>query len=243
MFTRKQLYPAIAMSFVVGLSACAESSTVPSKSFAAAPVSKPMPMGDVHLSKPVERKKVVRTPAYLSGFYPRLSKAALERTRHHVIYDGSYKKIPYPGGDVAPDRGVCTDVVIRSYRRLGIDLQKLVYEDRSYHPYAYPDLRRSQSKPNPSIDHRRVRNLRPFFEKNGQSLPITYDPRHYRPGDLVTWKLPTGMDHIGVVVNQRSPKDPNRYMIVHNIGEGPQLEDVLFSYPVDGHYRYFGDRI
>lgn len=198
--------------------------------------AKPIPLAP---EKPV----VIKPAKYLSGFYPKLSRAALERTKHHVVYDGSYQKIDYPWGDVAPDRGVCTDVVIRSYRKLGIDLQQLVHEDRNYHPYAYPDLSKRQAKPNTDIDHRRVRNLRPFFERNGQSLPITQNPSHYRPGDIVTWTLPTGMDHIGIVVNKRSPKDPNRYMIVHNVGEGPKLEDVLFSYRIDGHYRFLGSEL
>lgn len=182
-------------------------------------------------------------PKYLSGFYPRLSLAALERTKHKVKYDGSYKKIAYPMGDVAPNIGVCTDVVIRSYRRLGVDLQQVIHEDRLAHPRTYPDLKSGKAKPNSSIDHRRVRNMKKFFKNNAMAMPITNNPRHYRPGDLVTWKLPGDFDHIGIVVNRRSPKDPNRYMIVHNLAEGPIIEDLLFRFKIDGHYRYFGNKI
>ena len=192
----------------------------------------------------IPKKQSPKPPAkYLSGFYPKLSLAALERTKHHVVYDGSYKEIPYPWGDVDPGVGVCTDVVIRSYRKLGIDLQQLIYEDRLKHPENYPDLRSGKVKPNPSIDHRRVRNMKAFFKHNALAMPITHNPRHYRPGDLVTWKLPGDFDHIGIVVNKRSPNDPNRYMIVHNLAEGPIIEDILFTFKIDGHYRYFGNKI
>lgn len=239
MLIYRSLYRAAATFAVLGLIGCSDSTTLPAKSFVA---SETLPAeSQVDLSTVI--KKVQVAPAYLSGFYPQLSKAALERTRHQVIYDGSYQEIAYPGGDVAPDRGVCTDVVIRSYRRLGIDLQKQVYEDRRYRPDIYPDLSQKNIKPNSSIDHRRVRNLRPFFEKNGLSLPVTSNPKHYRPGDIVTWKLTTGMDHIGIVVDRRSHQDTARFMVVHNIGEGPKLEDALFRYPIDGHYRYFGDQV
>ena len=189
--------------------------------------------------KPIKRPP----PKYLSGFYPRLSLAALERTKHKIKYDGSYKEIPYPMGDVDPNIGVCTDVVIRSYRRLGIDLQQIIHEDRLAHPKNYPDLRSGRVKPNPSIDHRRVRNMKRFFKNNALAMPITNNPKHYRPGDLVTWKLPGDFDHIGIVVNRRSPQDPNRYMIVHNLAEGPIIEDLLFRFKIDGHYRYFGNKI
>jgi len=199
----------------------------------------------VVIERPKIQKPIIKKlpPKYLSGFYPRLSLAALERTTHKVRYDGSYKKIPYPMGDVAPNIGVCTDVVIRSYRRMGVDLQQVIYEDRVNNPQNYPDLRSGKVKPNSSIDHRRVRNMKAFFKANAMAMPITMNPKHYRPGDLVTWKLPGDFDHIGIVVNRRSSYDPNRYMIVHNLAEGPIIEDILFKFKIDGHYRYFGNKI
>jgi len=173
-------------------------------------------------------------------FLARLSAAAIERTRHHVRYDPAYVRIPYPGGDVPPDTGVCTDEVIRAYRALGIDLQKEVYEDMLRDLSAYPHHGRwLLTRRDPNIDHRRVPNLMVFFERNGESLAVTNRAEGYFPGDLVTWNLGGGISHIGIVVDRRSPGS-GRYMIVHNIGAGPQMEDVLFSWKVTGHFRYFG---
>lgn len=173
-----------------------------------------------------------------------LSRAAIARTYQRVRYDGRYIPISYPMGDVPANIGVCTDTVIRSYRRLGIDLQQLVHEDMSRAFYAYPNLRKwGLSAPDPNIDHRRVHNLKVFFARHGQRLPVTNNPAHYRPGDLVTWDLRNGgQEHIGIVVNRRSPVDPNRYMIVHNIANGDRMEDVLFALPITGHYRYLPNR-
>jgi uncharacterized protein YijF (DUF1287 family) len=172
------------------------------------------------------------------GFPQALSQAALERTKHFVIYNGSYKKISYPNGDVPDHTGVCTDVVIRSYRALGIDLQKRVHEDMKAHFNSYPNnwgLKRTDT----NIDHRRVPNLQVFFARRGKTLKVTYNVRNYQPGDLVTWKLNNNLPHIGIVVNQRS-KDGKRPLIVHNIGLGPRLEDMLFDFTITGHYRYTG---
>jgi len=180
--------------------------------------------------------------AVAQGFYTTLAHAALERTRHSVTYDGSYFKIAYPDGDVPSHLGVCTDVVIRSYRALGIDLQKAVHEDMARNFAAYPSKRIwGLSRPDPNIDHRRVPNLRVFFARNGQALPVSDDDGDYRPGDLVTWMLPGNLPHIGIVSHKYTP-DGRRRLIVHNIGAGPQLEDILFRYPITGHYRFRPNR-
>lgn len=173
------------------------------------------------------------------GFTGKLASAAMERLRHNVRYDGKYVKIAYPWGDVPANIGVCTDVVIRSYRKLGIDLQSQVHRDMSAAFHAYPNPGKwGLSRPDTNIDHRRVYNLRNFFQRRGAALPISHNPRNYQPGDLVTWMVGPDLPHIGVVSNQRSKTDPNRFMIVHNIAHGPQLEDVLFAFPITGHYRY-----
>lgn len=165
--------------------------------------------------------------------------AAMERTRNTVRYDGAYVSIAYPGGDVPADTGVCTDVVIRSYRALGIDLQQLVHEDMVANFDAYPSRRIwGLSKPDSNIDHRRVPNLQTFFHRHGVAMPPTDQASDYKPGDIVSWMLPGNLPHIGVVTDVRST-DSERPLIVHNIGEGPQLEDMLFGYPITGHYRYF----
>lgn len=167
-----------------------------------------------------------------------LTAAAEERTRHPVRYDGGYHVIAYPNGDVAADTGVCTDVVIRSYRRLGIDLQVLVHEDMRRDFAAYPSARIwGLKRPDPNIDHRRVPNLQTFFRRHGTELPVTAAAADYQPGDLVTWTLPGHLPHIGIVSARRSA-DGQRPLIVHNIGAGPVLEDMLFHYRISGHYRY-----
>lgn len=170
-----------------------------------------------------------------------LVKAAIERTNHQVIYDGSYRVINYPGGDVPANSGVCTDVIIRSYRSLGLDLQKRVHQDIKANFSKYPSKRIwGLNKPDTNIDHRRVPNLQVFFSRHGQTLPITDKVNDYLPGDIVTWMLPNNLPHIGIVTNRNNEKTGNP-MIVHNIGAGPKLEDMLFSYSITGHYRYLPD--
>ncbi|XCN72504.1 MAG: DUF1287 domain-containing protein [Candidatus Electrothrix aestuarii] len=165
-----------------------------------------------------------------------LIQAALERTRHKVRYDGSYHQLAYPGGDVPDNIGVCTDVVIRSYRKIGIDLQKEVHEDMQKHFSAYPK-NWGLKRPDKNIDHRRVPNLQVFFRRHGTELPMSKGGQDYQAGELVTWMLPGNLPHIGIVTNKRSA-DGQRPLIVHNIGRGPKLEDMLFHYPITGHYRY-----
>lgn len=176
--------------------------------------------------------------AYGSTFISNLVTAALERTEHSVRYDGSYHRIAYPNGDVSSDIGVCTDVLIRSYRKLGVDLQVLLHEDMRVNFSKYPSKRIwGLSRPDSNIDHRRVPNLQVFFKRHGTVLPIEQDAKLYRAGDIVTWMLPGNLPHIGIIVNQLSG-DSARPLVVHNIGGGPVLEDMLFDYKITGHYRY-----
>ena len=177
-------------------------------------------------------------PVYESPVLERLVAAANERTAHEVEYDGSYFKLDYPNGDVPPDKGVCTDEVIRSYRALGIDLQKEVHEDMAANFSRYP-TKFGLKTTDTNIDHRRVPNLRVFFERKGKSLPITDEATDYRPGDIVTWDLNASQMHIGIIVDAPSAT-PGRYMILHNIGQGPKIEDVLFNWKITGHFRYTG---
>ncbi len=169
-----------------------------------------------------------------------LVQAAIERTAHQVTYNGSYRKIAYPGGDVPDNIGVCTDVVIRSYRKIGIDLQKEVYEDMRTNFSAYPK-NWGLKRPDTNIDHRRVPNLQAFFRRHGTELPVTKDSQEnaqeYKAGELVTWMLPGNLPHIGIVTD-RTSADDQRPLIVHNIGRGPKLEDMLFRYRITGHYVY-----
>ena len=152
-----------------------------------------------------------------------------------LYYDPAYVRLPYPNGDVPAERGVCTDVVIRAYRALGVDLQQRVHEDMRAAWAAYPKLWGLRATDR-NIDHRRVPNLATFFSRHGQRLSISQtDASLYAPGDIVTWRLPSGVPHIGIVSAQRRSGRP---LILHNIGAGTQLEDMLFDYTVTGRYRY-----
>ncbi|MCC5918526.1 MAG: DUF1287 domain-containing protein [Cryomorphaceae bacterium] len=175
-------------------------------------------------------------PQTQSQFSQKLAKAAESLTQQTVRYDPAYYRLDYPNGDVPADRGVCTDVVIRAYRILDIDLQKEVHEDMKAHFSLYPK-NWGLSRPDPNIDHRRVPNLMTFFSRHGTSLPITKKPEDYQPGHIVCWRLANGMTHIGIVSGKKS-RDEKRFLIVHNIGGGQVLEDVLFEYNIIGHYKY-----
>ena len=181
---------------------------------------------------------VPSSTGFSAGFSKKLTAAALERTRHAVRYDPAYRRIAYPMGDVPDDRGVCSDVVIRAYRAVGIDLQEQVHHDMSRAFAAYPNLW-GLTAPDTNIDHRRVPNLEIFFARHGQKLPLAQTGDAYRPGDIVTWRLgpSASLPHIGLVTGVKS-HDGARPLIVHNVGAGPRLEDVLFAYRLHGHYRF-----
>jgi uncharacterized protein len=183
-------------------------------------------------------RRLPETEQARQAFLHRFATAALERVQHSVRYDPAYVRLTYPGGDVPADTGVCTDEVIRAYRAVGIDLQKEVHEDMLANFAAYP-RKWGRREPDPNIDHRRVPNLMVFFSRKGETLSITDRAEDYAPGDLVTWDLGHGLSHIGMVVDRKT-LFARRYMIVHNIGAGPKLEDVLFDWKITGHYRYFG---
>ncbi|MCC2973537.1 DUF1287 domain-containing protein [Massilia sp. IC2-476] len=173
-------------------------------------------------------------PAF-AGPAPDLVAAAKEQIGVTLLYDATYQQLAYPNGDVPADRGVCTDVIVRAYRRVGIDLQELVHRDIKAAWKAYP-AHWGLKRPDPNIDHRRVPNLATFFTRHGQSLPVSRLATDYRPGDIVTWMLPPGLPHIGLVADIRTPAGVP--LVIHNIGAGTRLEDRLFAYPITGHYRF-----
>jgi uncharacterized protein YijF (DUF1287 family) len=167
-----------------------------------------------------------------------LLKTAQERTETSVRYDGSYVGLSYPNGDVNTHTGVCTDLVIRAYRGMGIDLQQKVHEDMRENFALYPSKRIwGLSRPDSNIDHRRVPNLQTYFTRYGQTLAISQNAADYKAGDIVTWMLTGNLPHIGIVANERS-NDGLRPLIFHNIGLGPVLDDSLFEFAITGHYRY-----
>jgi uncharacterized protein YijF (DUF1287 family) len=208
---------------------------------------KGQPAFRVYASVFTSRMRVSRTSLIVAaiGSLPLLAQPAplqkvIEGAKRQVgvtrYYDPAYRALRYPGGDVPLDRGVCTDVVIRAYRNAGVDLQVRVHEDmkRNFARYSQAWGLRA---PDPNIDHRRVPNLATFFARNGESIRVTNRGADYKPGDVVTWLLSAGVPHIGIVSDVRV-RGSDRYLIVHNIGAGAQMEDILFTYRLTGHYRY-----
>lgn len=167
----------------------------------------------------------------------KLNASAIEQTTYTTNYDASYVKLDYPNGDVPKETGVCADVVIRAFRSAGLDLQKELHEDMTRSFAKYPNKWKSK-KPDKNIDHRRVPNLMTWFNRKGKELAITKENRDYQPGDVVAWELDGGLTHIGLVSKIKA-EGADRYAIVHNIGAGARLEDVLFQWKIIGHYRYF----
>lgn len=169
-------------------------------------------------------------------FAAQLSEAAISLIDPGIVYDPAYFSIDYPNGDVPADRGVCTDVIIRTYRKLGIDLQKEVHEDMKANFGAYPN-NWGLSHTDENIDHRRVPNLMMYFSRHGKTKPFTRISSVYIPGDIVCWDLGNGITHIGLVVDKKS-SDAQRYLLVHNIGGGQVLADCLFEFEIIGHYSF-----
>ncbi len=171
-------------------------------------------------------------------FSEKLSQAAISIIDPSIDYDPAYFKIDYPNGDVPKGKGVCTDVIIRSYRILNIDLQKEVHEDMAENFSLYPNLKKwGMTKTDTNIDHRRVPNLEVFFERKGTKLPVTQNASDYKTGELVTWMINDKLPHIGIVTSKKS-SDGKRNLIVHNVGGGQVLEDCLFEYKIVGHFKY-----
>jgi len=167
--------------------------------------------------------------------------AAVERANHVVRYVPDYVRIDYPNGDVPTSTGVCADEIIRAYRGVGVDLQKEVHEDMAAHFSVYP-RKWGMTHTDTNIDHRRVPNLMVFFTRNGESLPVTKNAKDYLPGDIVTWDLGGNVPHIGIVVDRQALLGAN-HLVLHNVGDGPKIEDVLFRWQITGHYRYYGPNL
>jgi uncharacterized protein len=190
----------------------------------------------------IKEETVKRTPAFYFGdvvavgsasidpatFGRALSAAAREQLDDFTVYTDKYQSLKYPMGDLPAFYGVCTDVIVRAYRELGIDLQRLVHESKL-------------GGGDTNIDHRRVTTLQKFFAKYGDALPITEFGEDYMPGDIVSYWRPQNAHsrtHIAIVSDVIGPS--GQWMIIHNRGWGPQIEDGLFVDQITGHYRYTG---
>lgn len=179
------------------------------------------------VTKPIEGSETLQ----------RVVAAGIEQTNYTKSYDPSYVKIAYPNGDVPRETGVCSDVIVRAFRAGGVDLQKDLHEDMTRAFAEYPQ-RWGLKQPDANIDHRRVPNLMTYFKRQGKALPMTQNNDDYKPGDTVAWDLGGGQMHIGIVTNLQATTN-GRSLILHNIGAGARIEDVLFAWKIIGHYRYF----
>jgi uncharacterized protein YijF (DUF1287 family) len=184
-----------------------------------------------------ERPVYKPLPASASPNLKQLIAGATAQAGVTTGYDPSYVKLNYPLGDVPKETGVCSDVVVRAFRSAGVDLQKEVHEDMARAWSEYP-RKWGTSAPDANIDHRRVLNLMTYFVRQGKSLPVTVHADDYLPGDVVAWDLGNGLDHIGLVTNMWSESE-KRCLMIHNIGAGARVEDLLFAWKITGHYRYF----
>ena len=186
----------------------------------------------------IYEKQVISPIENPNSFAEKLSNAAIQIIDKDVVYTPDYVKLKYPNGDVPAKTGVCTDVIIRAYRKLNIDLQKEVHEDMVANFTKYPNLKKWGLKTtDKNIDHRRVPNLEVFFGRKGKTLSITQNANNYKTGEIVTWMIHDKLPHIGIVTHLKS-KDGKRNLIVHNVGNGQVLEDCLFSYTIVGHFQY-----
>ncbi len=178
---------------------------------------------------------ILPASAPLTAHQARVVRAA--RAQVGDVYDASYCTLAYPNGDPPRGTGACTDVVIRSLRADGIDLQALVHADITRHWDRYPH-RWGLPRPDPNIDHRRVPNLAVFFTRHGRVLPNAITPATlptWQPGDIVAWQLPPNTDHIGIVSDRRDAHGVP--LVIHNMSRCAE-QDALTAWPIVGHYRY-----
>lgn len=169
-----------------------------------------------------------------AGTGEKIVEAARKQVGVTIGYDPAYVSLEYPGGDVARKSGVCTDVVIRALRdALGKDLQKLVHDDMKTAFPQYPKIW-GLKRPDRNIDHRRVPNLKKFFTRKHQTIPLA--EKDYRPGDIITCTVPPHLPHIMIVSDKKNQEDLP--LVIHNIGGGTREEDRLEDFPITGHYRW-----
>ena len=186
----------------------------------------------------ISEKQEISSIENPNSFAEKLSNAAIQIIDKDVVYTPDYVKLKYPNGDVPAKTGVCTDVIIRAYRKLNIDLQKEVHEDMVVNFTKYPNLKKWGLKTtDKNIDHRRVPNLEVFFGRKGKTLSITQNANDYKTGEIVTWMIHDKLPHIGIITHLKS-EDGKRNLIVHNVGGGQVLEDCLFRYTIVGHFQY-----
>jgi uncharacterized protein YijF (DUF1287 family) len=188
------------------------------------------------IAQPIESKTEIEAVENPTNFYEKLSNAAISIIDKNVVYTPDYVSIKYPNGDVPAKTGVCSDVVIRVYRKLGIDLQKEVHEDMKANFSKYP-TKWGLKKTDTNIDHRRVPNLEVFFERKGKKLEVSNNPNDYKTGEIVTWMINGKLPHIGIVTHKK-PSDGKRPLLVHNVGDGQVAEDCLFSWEIVEHYSF-----
>lgn len=229
MFKRKRVLYVVPVGVILLLVAGCYQTRTGRTSVVAAPVAGPPISAPSPIAMPLSPNASPKLKQFVA--------AAIEQSGITTGYDPAWVKIDYPNGDVPPEKGVCSDVVVRAFRRAGIDLQKEVHEDMQRAFTEYPK-RWGARGTDTNIDHRRVLNLMTYFNRQGKSLVVSSERADYLPGDVVAWELSDGIEHIGILTNLSSDTNKN-YLIVHNIGAGARIEDVLMSWKIIGHYRYF----
>lgn len=162
-----------------------------------------------------------------------VSSHAEMQTYQNTIYDGSYVGIGYPGGDVGYQQGVCTDVVIRAFRIIDIDLQELIHNDMKNDLETY-NKRYKTKAVDKNIDHRRTQNIQTYLTKIGAKIKVPNSIDQYKPGDILFWDIAAG--HTGIVVSSRTNDGYNR-LVVHNIGGGAVYENLLSCWTPVEVYR------
>jgi uncharacterized protein YijF (DUF1287 family) len=175
----------------------------------------------------------------------KLTAAARAQIGVTLIYDPSYTRIAYPGGDIDRLYGVCADVIVRAYRDgLGLDLQELLHRDMKKNFAAYPPTW-GLDQPDSNIDHRRVPNLETFLKRHGGQVwrnggGVTDGaafPEPLMAGDILTWRLNGRLPHIAIIGEAGDAPT-----IIHNIGWGARenaLSGLAPHLPM-GHYRWVG---
>lgn len=171
---------------------------------------------------------------------PSEESAIVKRARLEIdrvtVYDNTWLETSsYPMGDVPSNRGACTDVVVRSLREVGVDLQELVHEDVTHdlHGYGLGGI-------DSNIDHRRVSTMFTFFNRNAMSLTTDVrDKTAWRAGDIVfvafQWGRGAPPEHVGIISDKLGPR--GLPLVIENGGPKAVEQDSLGRGKVVGHFR------
>lgn len=168
--------------------------------------------------------------------YADLVIGARKDAANHPVYDGAY--VSENNGYSDSDIGVCTDVIWRAMKEAGYSMRSMLNADIDKHLEDYDNI---ENKPDPNIDFRRVKTLKPFYDKYLTNLEIKLtDPSQWQPGDIVIFETST-YKHIGILSDKRNR---NEYpLVIHNTGQENREENFITYLPITGHYRFDASKI